>query len=112
MGRKQNVRYEGNTSLSWSHHPPVSGKPKHFLIETEADSNDDAPLKLSGFEENPNNERPASGSQETPGSDYCSVSHCCPDNYNSQSMSIQTCCTRCTRQDIAFHPCPCGLGWG
>merc|ERR1712215_250096 len=72
---------------------PVSGEPKHFLIETEADSNDDAPLKLSGFEENPNNERPASGSQETPGSDYCARSTCCPTGLASQSRT--SCCYQC-----------------
>merc|ERR1711982_116630 len=70
----------------------VSGKPKHFLIETEADSNDDAPLKLSGFEENPNNERPVSGSQETPGSDYCAISRCCPTR---RTLVPTTCCYHC-----------------
>merc|ERR1712098_1036490 len=86
---------------------PVSGEPKHFLIETEADSNDDTPLKLSGFEENPNNERPASGSQETPGSDYCGgMIHCCPRGGFTQHA---LCCTQC--QDIPHSQCPCG-GWG
>merc|ERR1712236_35777 len=77
---------------------PVSGEPKHFLIEREADSNDDAPLKLSGFEENPNNERPASGSQETPGSDYCARSHCCPDPGIGSDMRTNRnrCCFKCS----------------
>merc|ERR1711875_185494 len=87
---------------------PVSGEPKHFLIETEDDSNDDTPLKLSGFEENPNNERPASGSQETPGSDYCSGRiYCCPSRGISQHIG---CCTQC--HDGPFSTCPCGSGWG
>merc|ERR1712215_100885 len=83
---------------------PVSGKPKHFLIDTEADSNDDAPLKLSGFEENPNNERPASGSQETPGSDYCTLASeiCC------SSMSQPFCCRNNCQDDFDWD----GLGWG
>merc|ERR1711942_600767 len=75
---------------------PVSSKPKHFLIDTEADSNDDAPLKLSGFEDNPNNERPASGSKETPGSDYCGgLISCCRDGQDETF----SCCMRCHRVD-------------
>merc|ERR1711942_413674 len=76
---------------------PVSGEPKDFLIETEADSNDDAPLKLSGFEENPNNERPASGSQETPGSDYCTgltSAFCVPSGFDKDCACGCPCAAR------------------
>merc|ERR1712215_127985 len=78
----------------------VSGKTKHFLIDTEADSNDDTPLKLSGFEENPNNERPASGSQETPGSDYCGgVISCCPSWAHTQHA---LCCMQCQDGNVGW----------
>merc|ERR1711942_211061 len=52
----------------------VSGKPKHFLIETgainESENNDNDPPETSGTEEKPGSTKMDSGSEGSPSSDY------------------------------------------